>query len=306
MPIRILLLVLLCGIAHAQIVAEVRAALAEKDFAKAEKLVSDYRARSGQTSEYIEAYSWLGRGALAEKRFDQAEKYAAEAKRMALELLKTRQLDAETRLPIGLGAAIEVQAHVLAARGERDQAVSYLNDEMKRYGGTSMRARIQKNINLLSLEGKPAPAVRASFKGKPALLFFWAHWCGDCKQQAPILAKLQEEYAAKGLVVVGPTQLYGYAERGRDVGPDEERKYISGIRQQYYAALAKMESPIDNETFNVYGVSTTPTLVLVDRAGVVRMYHPGKMTYEELEPKVADIVSAGTYRPKGPNTPLSR
>ena len=31
-----------------------------------------------------------------------------------------------------------------------------------------------------------------------------------------------------------------------------------------------------------YGVSTTPTLVLVDRRGIVRLYHPGNMTEEEL------------------------
>jgi thioredoxin-related protein len=32
-----------------------------------------------------------------------------------------------------------------------------------------------------------------------------------------------------------------------------------------------------------YGVSTTPTLVLLERAGVVRLYHPGRMQKEQLE-----------------------
>jgi hypothetical protein len=41
-----------------------------------------------------------------------------------------------------------------------------------------------------------------------------------------------------------------------------------------------------------YGVSTTPTLVLVDRAGIVRMYNPGRLTLEQLEPRVRALVNA--------------
>jgi predicted transcriptional regulator len=38
-------------------------------------------------------------------------------------------------------------------------------------------------------------------------------------------------------------------------------------------------------------VSTTPTLVILDRAGIVRLYHPGAMTYEELKRAVDRIVA---------------
>jgi hypothetical protein len=42
--------------------------------------------------------------------------------------------------------------------------------------------------------------------------------------------------------------------------------------------------------FRNYGVSTTPTIVLIDRRGIVRLYHPGAMTYDELAPRVERIV----------------
>ena len=35
-----------------------------------------------------------------------------------------------------------------------------------------------------------------------------------------------------------------------------------------------------------FGVSTTPTIVLVGRDGVIRLYHPGAMPWDDLEPLV--------------------
>ena len=53
------------------IVQKVRDAMAERDFKKAEKLVLDDMAANGTTPIAIEAFSWLGRGAVAAKRYDE-------------------------------------------------------------------------------------------------------------------------------------------------------------------------------------------------------------------------------------------
>ena len=278
------------------IVRDVRAALSQNDFALAEKLASGYRSVKGVTPEWLEAHSWLGRGALAAKDYERAGRYATETRDLVIEQLKGRALDAERHLPIALGASIEVQAHVLAARGERSEAVAFLERELEAWRKTSIRTRIHKNINLLTLEGRPAPALELrtvlgpaaapleSLRGRPVLLFFWAHWCGDCKAQAPVLARLLRELP--DLVVMGPTQRYGYVARGEDASPEAELRYIEEVRLKYYPALSGMPVPVSEETFRQYGASTTPTLVLIDRTGTVRMYHPGKMTYEELAPRV--------------------
>jgi len=195
-------------------------------------------------------------------------------------------------LPLALGAAIEVQGNVFAARGERSQAVAYLSDELKKFEKTSIRARIQKNILLLSLEGKPAPPAPGVVvpKGKPTILFFWAHWCPDCKREAPILARLKTEFGAKGLTVVAPTQKYGYAAGGEDAPPAVEVAYIEKIRKEFYNSIIPAPAIISEQAFLNYGASTTPTVVLVDRSGIVRTYHPGDMTYEELRAKVLAIL----------------
>ena len=99
------------------------------------------------------------------------------------------------------------------------------------------------------------------------------------------------ELGPKGLVLLAPTRYYGYAARGEDATPEVERKHIEKILAENYSALAGMPVSIDNETFMQYGSSTTPTLVLLDRKGIVRLYHPGRMTYEELTAKIGEALS---------------
>jgi thiol-disulfide isomerase/thioredoxin len=287
------------------VIAEVRAAIAKGDFAGGERLLEAYRTARGTTPEALEALSWLGRGALAADRLDQAENYALETYDLCVEALTTRTMDAEPRLPIAMGAAIEVRAHVHAARGARADAIYLLQQELTTYRTTSIRARIQKNINLLSLEGKAAPAIESpeylgtvapgavgALKGKPVVLFFWAHWCPDCKVMSTVLEALLAKYRDQGLTVVAPTQRYGYIARRAPAAPPEEMAYMAQIRDQVYPWLAREWVPVSEENLKNYCASTTPTVVLVDRAGIVRLYHPGQMTMEQIEPHIKAIVDS--------------
>ncbi len=302
---KFLLLAQLATIAMAtpSLVGSVKQAAAANRFADAELQIRQFQKANGTTPEMIEALSWLGRSALDGKQFDKAEKYARETQELAVAELKKRRLDAEQRLPLALGAAIEVQAQVMAARGESGGAVAFLRGELNKYGTTSIHARIQKNINLLSLEGKPAPDLPSNrylgpkpstihaLHGRPILLFFWAHWCGDCKADGPIIAQLQRELSRKGLVIIAPTQHYGFAAHGEEVPPEAELKYIEQIRQKFYADMLDVPVPVSEAGFKNYGASTTPTLVLIDRQGIVRMYHPGNLGYEELRSRIVPLLA---------------
>jgi thiol-disulfide isomerase/thioredoxin len=284
--------------AQADLIGDIRSQLAQSSFSAAKSELDTYKARHGITPEYIEALSWMARGAASAKQWDQAAQYATEtrslAERQLAPTVTKRKLDAEPHLPVALGAAYEVLAQAMAEKGQHAQAVSLLRSALARYGNTSIRARLQKNLNLLALVGQPAPPLQAtqylgmkpptlaSLKGSPVLLFFWAHWCGDCKAEVPVIARLRQEFAPEGLVVMGPTQLYGYAAQGVDASPEQERAYIESVRVRYYASLQDIPVPLSKQNFNAYGASTTPTLVVLNRAGQVAMYHPGAMPYDEL------------------------
>jgi len=145
----------------ASLVNDVRGLMVQHDFAGAERAVRTYQAQAGATSELAAALSWLARGALDARRFDQAEAYAAETRKLALELLRTHKLDGDRWLPTALGASIEVHAQALAAHGERPEAIAFLRQQLDLFGATSLNERIRKNMNLLTLQGNPAPVLRS-------------------------------------------------------------------------------------------------------------------------------------------------
>jgi len=292
------------------LVGQVRAALNEKDFARAEALVAAERREKGDTPEALAALSWLARGAQADRRAADAEKLAIEAQSLAVKALGKRSADDDANLAAAIGAGIEVQAQLGVDRGERSSAIAFLERELATYAGTALGKRIQKNINLLTLEGRPAPPLErnewigtvqppalADLKGKVVVVFFWAHWCPDCKVEGPILQKLYEKYRTQGLTVVAPTMRFGYVAGGKAAPPDEELRYIVQIRDQFYPWLAELPTPVSAANHQRYGVSSTPTLAIVDRSGVIRTYNPGRLTEADLEARITALLERATARP---------
>ncbi len=287
------------------LVGDVRTQLAQNSFSTAESELRTYKAQHGTTPEYLEAASWMARAYASTGQWDQAATYARDIGQDCERQLTAykRKLDDDPHLPIALGASYEVLSQSPAEKGQRAEAIRLLRSALARYGNTSIRARLQKNLNLIALVGQPAPPLQvtqylgpkpptlASLKGSPVLLFFWAHWCVDCKAEVPIIASLRQEFAPAGLVVIGPTQLYGYAAQGADASPAQERAYIESVRTRYYASLQDMPVPLSKQNFDAYGASTTPTLVVLNRAGQVAMYHPGAISYDELRAALQKAVA---------------
>jgi thiol-disulfide isomerase/thioredoxin len=302
----VFLLLAVTASAQENLVDQVRVALSQGDLARADSLVSFYQRLNGSTPEVIEAFSWLGRAELSAGQVDRALDNAEETRRLVGDQLKTRKLDSNPHLALALGAALEVEAQILSERNQRAEAVSLLQTAIRTYQGTSVVGRLRKNLNLLTLTGKRAPALQMTNLLFPAvvpagapkvrLLFFWAHWCSDCKAEAPIISRIAADLEPKGLTVIGPTMLYGYTRAGQDAIPEEERPYIRQVFEQYYAIIPSMAVPVSSVNFDTFGASTTPTLVVIDRQGIVRLYHPGRMGESELRAVIEPLLPRATTR----------
>ena len=286
-----------------KVVAYVDLALQRGDLESARAMAGQYRRLYGDTPEALDAFSWVARGELASGNIAEAVKDADEIERISQTLLATRKLDAEPYLPLALGTAYEVQAEALAEQHKKAEALALLRAALQKWRGTSLADRLQKNINLLTLQGRPMPLLHetqwigtrpepiAALRGKVLLLFFWAHWCVDCKAEAPIIAKLATELEPKGLAVIAPTRLYGYTAEDDNAPAAKETAFVQKVYEKYYGSIPHAQVPLDAGNFERFGASTTPTIVLVDRHGIVRLYHPGVMDEASLRAAIEPLLA---------------
>jgi len=270
--------------APGDLVRTVRFKISAGDLATGEAAVSEYKREHGVDAEYLGAVGWLARGAALLGKTDKAWAYVAEVRKEIPE--------EKADLTVALGAAIETEGRLRAARDGRGAALKFFETEYARAKETELRCRIRKNVNLLSLEGQRAMEIKgADLNGRPAVLFFWAHWCGDCKAQAPALGRVLEKYRAKGLAVIAPTRLFGTGAENKPATPAEERAWIEKVWTESYGTLPGVPTPIDTETMVRWGVSSNPTLALVDKKGLVRLYTPTRLSEEELSRRVEELLA---------------
>ena len=197
---------------------------------------------------------------------------------------------------------IEAQAREFTEHGARSEAVYLLQRALETYRDAPLRQRIEADIRLFSLEGHPAPHLQTGvaigtrvpttkeLDGKVVLLFFWAHWCADCKAESAMVAALLDKYRAQGLVLVAPTQRYGYGSEGRPASPDRELRHIVQVRDTSYAFMRKESVPVTDANYKEYGVASIPMHVLIDRTGIIRLYQPGRITAEELDQAIRKLL----------------
>lgn len=127
--------------------------------------------------------------------------------------------------------------------------------------------------NAVPLTG--APASIASLKGKVVIIDFWATWCGPCRMIAPRLSALKDRLGAQGLAVVGVT-----------TDPAEQAAVFAEQHQMRYPSVVDKAG----DTSRAYNITALPTLVLVDKRGIVRDVFVG-FGKDELETAVKKLLA---------------
>jgi thiol-disulfide isomerase/thioredoxin len=111
----------------------------------------------------------------------------------------------------------------------------------------------------VDFDGKPVefPAVAG---GKPAVVVFWATWCGYCKAFMPYLKGIAADYAARGVKVV--------AINAKEDGREDPRAYVRGLG---FSPIAVVNG---NSIAVAYDVQYIPGLMIVDGKGTVAYRRP--------------------------------
>lgn len=115
-------------------------------------------------------------------------------------------------------------------------------------------------------------------RGNVVLLDFWASWCMPCRASIPVVAHVTERHASEGLVTLGV---------------NIEAEQPSGRVTAAHRALAIPFPTLHDTDLQMnrdYGVQSIPTLVLIDRDGVVRRVHTGVPDEDWLDQVVRELL----------------
>ncbi len=120
------------------------------------------------------------------------------------------------------------------------------------------------------VQGDPFPALASAdlvggalpdTRGKVLLVDFWASWCAPCKASFPAYAKLQADYAGRGLVIVA-------------VSVDENASAYAAFVRRFHPPFAAVRDA-GQQLVRTVSVPTMPTCYLVGRDGRVRFMLSG-------------------------------
>lgn len=134
------------------------------------------------------------------------------------------------------------------------------------------------SLNLRDLNGKPFDNER--LKGNILVLDFWATWCGPCIAEIPRLNQMQEQYAEKGVKVVGVTLASGPAS--------EVKPFVTRHNMKYTVLMGD-----DYQSYDL-NITGYPTTLLVTRDWkVFRTYvGAGPRKIERIESDIARLLEA--------------
>jgi cytochrome c biogenesis protein CcmG/thiol:disulfide interchange protein DsbE len=108
----------------------------------------------------------------------------------------------------------------------------------------------------------------ASLRGKAVVLNFWASWCEPCKEEAPLLEEVWQEYRARDVVVLG-------------VNAQDFTSDARGFVERY-----GMTYPVVHDgpgsSLGRYGLSGFPETWWIDRQGRLVAYHQGPVEREDV------------------------
>ena len=97
--------------------------------------------------------------------------------------------------------------------------------------------------------------------GKVVLVKFWATWCGRCMVEIPRIQAAFDRYHEQGLEVLGVSSDDSAADLGR---------FLAERPDMIWPQLFDAENPGKHSLATELGIPGIPTVLLIDRSGVVR------------------------------------
>lgn len=133
----------------------------------------------------------------------------------------------------------------------------------------------------------PTGPVRTldDYRGQVVLVNVWATWCGPCRQEAPTLEKLYQEFGPKGLKIVAISV---------DDGPGAEQKVRDFVKE--FGLTFDILHDDSGAIERAYQVTGYPENFVIDRRGVIRKkVYTQDWTQPGNRALIAQLLAEGTH-----------
>lgn len=127
----------------------------------------------------------------------------------------------------------------------------------------------------LDNEGSTNMVSLDSFKGEPLMLEFIATWCPHCKAMVPIVAKSVKNSGVNYVMI-------GAAKEPKKILRRFHKDY-SGVQSPGIVVMG------DEKTNKQYNIVGTPTMVFIDKNGIVKSIRTGEISSKELDKELESI-----------------
>ena len=137
------------------------------------------------------------------------------------------------------------------------------------------------------------------YKGKTIVLALMYTTCPHCQKTAQVLSKVQTEYAARGVQVLGAAFDQGAAGRVRQFNKQLGLNFPVGYSEQG-PVLEFLQHPADEPYF-------VPILVFIDKRGTIRSQYIGDETFlsnqeVNIRAEIDKLLKMGTTAPATPKS----
>src|SRR5690606_2445784 len=119
------------------------------------------------------------------------------------------------------------------------------------------------------------PFSLSNLRGKVVLVDFWASWCGPCRRENPNVVKLYNRYKSQGFDILGVS-----LDKTQD-------RWVQAIEQDglIWHHISDLKGWA-NEVAKMYGVSSIPHTILLDKEGRILARN---LRGPQLEEKLREI-----------------
>jgi len=119
----------------------------------------------------------------------------------------------------------------------------------------------------------------SDFAGQPVLINFWASWCIPCREEMPELIRSYETHKSEGFMILGI-----------NITPIDSLPDVQEFVNEFDVTFPVLLDKDGVVAWKLYRIPGIPTSVFVNRDGTIARVQIGKMTGEQINQNVLEIL----------------